>query len=85
MSISLTTQVCIKKFEAMNGPLTLCLRAHLTSIFVDLEGITNLWDKPIGSLALRSSAISSSSQGHGTSSQVGSSDQGSHTDQPWLG
>lgn len=68
VTFPLTTHVCIKKSEATHGPLTPCLCAYLTSVFVDLEGTTNLWDKPIGSLACQSSTISSSSQGHGTSS-----------------
>lgn len=52
MSNCLTTQVCIKKSKATHGPLTPHLRAYLTSVFANLEGTTNLWDKPIGSLVL---------------------------------
>lgn len=55
----------------------------MTSIFADLEGITNLWGKPIGSLARRSSTFPPSFRGNGTFSLDGSGNQGSPNNRSW--
>ncbi|KAI5316573.1 PREDICTED: reverse mRNAase [Prunus dulcis] len=45
------TQVCIDKYELSQGSLTPSLLAQFSSVFVDLEGGTNLRGNSIGSSA----------------------------------
>lgn len=49
--------MCIAKYEIIHGLLNPNLLAEFTSIFVDLEGDTNLRGKSIGTLAHRYSTI----------------------------
>ncbi|CAB4263563.1 unnamed protein product [Prunus armeniaca] len=56
------TQDCVKKHEALRGKLNPEDLAIFTSAFEGLEGVINLWGKPIGSSARRLS-----SQQHGSS------------------
>lgn len=78
-----STQACLKKYESINGPLTPSLCDQLYSAFGNLEGITNLWGKPISSVALRSSAFPPPFRGTTTFSQHGLGDHDSPNDRFW--
>ncbi|CAL8993087.1 unnamed protein product, partial [Prunus brigantina] len=43
------TQECVKKHEALSGKLTSTELFRFTNAFEGLEGVVNLWGKPIGS------------------------------------
>ncbi|BFG35398.1 hypothetical protein CerSpe_216720 [Prunus speciosa] len=64
------TQECVKKQEASYGKLNPEVLSHFVSAFEGLEGVINLWGKPIGSSARRLSSQ------HNVSSSIGKQNNG---------